>query len=161
MVKKICNILSNIIIVILLVIAGLIFVPMVLGYDEYAVVSGSMQPNIPVGSLVYAKECTIDNLEKGDIVTFQLSDSTIITHRIYEIDQEGNITTKGDANQQPDGQILTIDNIIGKVGFSIPLLGFVSVYIKSALGVAVICGVIFILLLLNFLPEMLAEKEKE
>ena len=55
MVKKICNILSTIVLVVLLAAAAVILVPMLLGYKEMAVLSGSMEPTIPVGSLVYVK----------------------------------------------------------------------------------------------------------
>ena len=55
MVKKICNILSTVVLVVLLAAAAIIFVPMLLGYKEMAVLSGSMEPAIPVGSLIYVK----------------------------------------------------------------------------------------------------------
>ena len=55
MTKKICNVLSMVVFFGLLVIAGFLFVPKMLGYDEYAVLSGSMEPGIPVGAIVYDK----------------------------------------------------------------------------------------------------------
>lgn len=55
MTKKICNVLSMVVFLGLLVIAGFLFVPKMLGYDEYAVLSGSMEPGIPVGAIVYDK----------------------------------------------------------------------------------------------------------
>ena len=50
MIKKICSVLSMVVFLGLLVIAGFLFVPKMLGYDEYAVLSGSMEPGIPVGA---------------------------------------------------------------------------------------------------------------
>ena len=70
MITKICNFLMSIIIVIMVVIAGLLFVPRIFGYETFAVISGSMEPNIPVGSIVYSKECTMDDLQVGDSITF-------------------------------------------------------------------------------------------
>ncbi len=55
MVEKICNILMGIIMFILFLLALLMFVPNLIGYKSFAVISGSMEPNIPVGSIVYAK----------------------------------------------------------------------------------------------------------
>ena len=55
MIKKICSVLSMVVFLGLLVIAGFLFVPKMLGYDEYAVLSGSMEPGIPVGAIVYDK----------------------------------------------------------------------------------------------------------
>ena len=47
----------------LVVIAALLLVPKLLGYTQYAVISGSMEPNIPVGSIVYDKEVEPEELE--------------------------------------------------------------------------------------------------
>ena len=155
MITKVCNFLMSIIIVIMVVIAGLLFVPRIFGYETFAVISGSMEPNIPVGSIVYSKECTMDDLQVGDSITFKLSDNTIVTHRIYQIDNDGLITTKGDANEVEDATKISIDNIIGKVGFTLPFLGYISVYAKTPLGIAMACAVVFVILLLNFIPCLL------
>ena len=52
MTRKICSVLSMVVFLGLLVIAGFLFVPKILGYHEYAVLSGSMEPGIPVGAIV-------------------------------------------------------------------------------------------------------------
>ena len=52
MMKKVCNILSGIVFIILLALAILMFVPNFIGYKGFAVISGSMEPKIPVGSIV-------------------------------------------------------------------------------------------------------------
>lgn len=161
MITKICNFLMSIIIVIMVVIAGLLFVPRIFGYETFAVISGSMEPNIPVGSIVYSKECAMDDLQVGDSITFKLSDNTIVTHRIYQIDNDGLITTKGDANEVEDATKISIDNIIGKVGFTLPFLGYISVYAKTPLGIAMACAVIFVILLLNFIPDIFSKENKK
>ena len=53
MTRKICSVLSMVVFLGLLVIAGFLFVPKMLGYDEKAVLSGSMEPGIQVGAIVY------------------------------------------------------------------------------------------------------------
>lgn len=55
MTKKICSVLSMVVFLGLFVVAGFLFVPKILGYHEYAVLSGSMEPGIPVGAIVYDK----------------------------------------------------------------------------------------------------------
>lgn len=160
MLKKICNILMGIIILFLVVIAGILFVPRILGYESFAVVSGSMEPNISVGSIVFAKEESFDELKVGDVISFRLSDQANATHRIVAIDQEKQqFTTKGDANNAEDKNPVEYKSVIGKVNFTIPLLGFISVYIKTPLGIAVGCGLVFIIILLNFLPDIFEKKE--
>lgn len=160
MVSKVCNILMSIIIIILMITAGLFIVPQIIGYKSFAVVSGSMEPNIPVGSIVYAKEIEFNKLQEGDVITFYSGDN-IVTHRIVEItDNDKSFKTKGDANNDNDGGKVLYSDIIGKVVFSLPFLGYISMNIKTPLGIAMICAVIFVILLLNYIPEIFNE-EKE
>lgn len=161
MLKKICNFFSSLIFIILLLIALVMFVPNILGYKSFAVISGSMEPNIHVGSIVYAKEADFNDLKVDDIISYQLSSDTMVTHRIVSIDNEKQtVVTKGDANDVEDSAPVSKENIIGKVAFSIPLLGYISLNMKTPLGILVICGIVAVLILLNFLPDVF-EKEDE
>lgn len=161
MLKKICNFFSSLIFIILLLIALVMFVPNILGYKSFAVISGSMEPNIHVGSIVYAKEADFNDLKVDDIISYQLSSDTMVTHRIVSIDNEKQtVVTKGDANDAEDSAPVSKENIIGKVAFSIPLLGYISLNVKTPLGILVICGIVAVLILLNFLPDVF-EKEDE
>lgn len=161
MLQKICNILSGIIMVVLLVLAGLLIVPYLLGYDEMAVLTGSMQPTIPVGSLVYVREVQPETLEAGDVITYRLSGDTRVTHRVIEVKPEENcVVTQGDANDSPDGDI-AFDRIVGKMDFSIPYLGFIAMNIRTKTGIMVICGVLIAIILLTFIPEIFAPEEKK
>ena len=84
---KVCNILSTLILAVLLILALLFIVPMVLGYTELAVLSGSMEPNIHVGSIVYVdKSVQGEELEVGDVVTYSLQSGTYVTHRVISTD---------------------------------------------------------------------------
>ena len=76
MVKKICNILSTIIIVLLACVAALLIVPKILGMQAMAVLTGSMEPNIHVGAIVFVKQTPWEELTVGDVVTYKLTDST-------------------------------------------------------------------------------------
>ena len=92
------------------------------GYSLFRVVTGSMEPEIPVGSLILSKQTDIEQIQIGDIVNFRSKESgmlgMVITHRViqrYE-DRSGNILleTKGDANRYTDGLFVDEDNLIGK-----------------------------------------------
>ena len=160
MLKKICNILSCIVIVILIAIGGLLIVPKFIGYNTFAVISGSMEPNIPVGSLVYVEEAKFEDIAENDVITFKLSSSEIVTHRVTKVNhQNQSLTTKGDANETDDGEPIAYKNVVGKVKYTIPYLGYLSLYIKTPLGIAVICGVVFIIILLNYLPDVFEKDE--
>ena len=94
----------------------------VAGFSLFRVVTGSMEPEIPVGSLIISKEVDIEQIETGDIINFKSKESgmlgLVITHRViqrYE-DSNGNILleTKGDANRYADGFFVEEANLIGK-----------------------------------------------
>lgn len=163
MLRKICNFLTTIVIIVLAVLAAILIVPRLLGYQSLAVLSGSMEPEISVGSIVFAKEADPSLLEVGDVVTYRLSGNTMVTHRVIENDTNAEqLIMQGDANETPDAAPVAYSNVVGKVAMHLPLLGYLSIYIKTPLGIAGICGVLVLLILLTFLPEVFtSEKEKE
>lgn len=161
MLKKICNFLLTILLIVLLLVAVALIAPPMLGYQSMAVLSGSMEPNIAVGAIVYAKEVEPSELKVGDIITYRLSGDTRVTHRIKEIDTTQQcFITKGDANEVADATPVAFEQVIGKVDFYLPLLGYMSIYIKTPLGIVAICGVLFLMLLLNFLPDLFVDEKK-
>lgn len=113
-------------IIIPLALSLFMLVPRLFGYSEYTVVTGSMEPELPVGSLVLVKSVEAEELEEGDIISYSKGpgDQAVITHRIIKNDREnGEIITKGDANQAEDLEPVKYDFVIGKVEKSFPGLG--------------------------------------
>jgi hypothetical protein len=74
----------------------------------------------------------------GDVITFtQKSGKDAVTHRINTIDNaNGTVTytTKGDANNQVDNSAVAKDQVVGKVIWTIPYLGFGIEYAKKPYG---------------------------
>lgn len=105
--------------------------PATVGADESRIVlTGSMEPTLEPGDVVLVRHATIDDVEIGDIVTFRSHEGheTPYTHRVVDIttDQRGTVlTTKGDANEDPDPMYVNGDMLIGTVHVTIPKLGFV------------------------------------
>lgn len=162
MLKKICGFLSGIILIILALLAGILIIPKLMGYEEMAVLTGSMEPEYPVGSLIYVREQEPETLRVGDVITYRLSGDTVVTHRIVEINTtEQTVTTKGDANESNDGQPVSFDSIVGKAEFKIPYLGFISMNIRTPKGIMTICGVLIVIILLTFIPEIFSKDEEE
>lgn len=93
------------------------------GFSFFRVVTGSMEPTIPVGALILTREVPIDTLEIGDVVSFASKDAymrgSIITHRVVEIETSSAgqvfLTTRGDANSVSDVYRVDGDNLVGKV----------------------------------------------
>lgn len=160
--SKICSILSTLIIAVFAVVALLLVVPMLMGCKNMAVLSGSMEPNIPVGSVVFVKETPAENIKEGDVITYRLNGNTMVTHRVVSIDTANRqLVTKGDANDVEDGSPVAFSEIVGKEWFHVPLLGYLSIYIKTPVGILAVCGVLIVLILLNFLPGILGADERK
>ena len=161
MLQKICGFFSTLLMVALLALAAVLIVPVILGYTELAVLTGSMQPTIPVGSLIYVKEVDPATLEPGDVITYRLEGDTMVTHRVIETNPtEGYLITQGDANEDPDGEI-TFDRIVGKMDFHLPYLGYISMNIRTKTGIFAICGTLIAIILLTFVPEIFAPDSPE
>jgi signal peptidase len=71
-------------------------------YKILIVTSGSMSPTFDPGDLIVVTKIDPENVKVGDIVTFQTKEKGILTHRVVEIKTDGEIVTKGDANQTVD-----------------------------------------------------------
>lgn len=103
------------------VIAGLVLtLPKIAGIQPYVVLSGSMEPEIPTGGVVFTNTNFRDP-EKGDIITYEVSDGSLVTHRVIKAGEE--IVTQGDANVMADPPIKE-DQVIGTVVFWLPYLGY-------------------------------------
>ncbi len=143
MIKKLKNFIFKII-YLLIIVYLLIFVPKVFGYHPLVVVSGSMEPILKVGGILYYHEKEIEDFNKGEILVYQTPEH-IISHRIVEAKQDGFIT-KGDANNSEDFDIINTSQVIGEgTNWSIPYLGYYADYIynhKYLLFISL--GVIFI-----------------
>ena len=132
----VCNILGTLILFSVILLCIPVTLPKLFGYQIYDVVSGSMEPEIPVDSVVYVKETLPEEIKEGDVAAFRSSGSVII-HRIVEKRiVEGQFITKGDANTQVDIEKIPYDAMIGVVTFHIPFLGVVMTVLTSNVGKA-------------------------
>lgn len=150
-----------------MILALLLVGARVIGLQVFTVLSGSMEPNYHVGSLIYVKEVDPFELEAGQVITFMLNENTVATHRIIEVVPDDDDTTvvrfrtKGDANDVEDGSLVHYKNVIGTPIFTIPYLGYVATYIQSPPGLYVaIAGAAFILML-SFIPDLFVKDENE
>lgn len=162
MLRKICDLLTTILIIVLLIVAIILVGPTLVGGKTLAVLSGSMEPEIPVGSIVIVMDEEASNLQFGDIATYRMNGDTMVTHRVLENNiEEKYLIFKGDANDVPDANPILYSDVEGKVLFHLPLLGYLSIYIRTPLGVTAGCGVIFLFIVLAFLPDVFEKEKKE
>lgn len=168
-IKFVTGILSWVVLVILVMIAGFLlyyFVSMKIyaqkGEDFrpaislYTILTGSMIPNInPDDVIVDIRVTNPEDIKVGDVITFistsTLSPGMTISHRVIDIKQENGETlyyTKGDANLSPDSSPAKFSNVLGKVIFHIPLLGKLQHFLATKGGwlIIVVIPALFIII---------------
>ena len=144
MARKIGNIIYKIGIVVLLIVAFVVVLSTLNipgNIKILSVQSGSMEPSIHTGSVVIVKPSS--TYVKGDIITVneQTNKNGTVTHRIFDIelkDGKNIYVTKGDANNAVDLEKRLPENIIGKVVFTIPLLGYLVSFAKTREGLFIL-----------------------
>lgn len=103
-------------------------------FKSYVVQSGSMEPTIRVGDIIIIGKQTSYHL--NEVITFKDENKHTVTHRITAVrtTQPVSYTTKGDANQTPDTETISLSQVIGKVVLVIPKFGYVVQFIRTPWG---------------------------
>lgn len=101
-----------------------------IGFQQKVILSNSMIPYMSAGDLVVVEEGNIGDMTEGDVICFMNGENPVC-HRIFSMNGDGTVTTKGDAVQEPDALPVTKDNFIGKVIFKISNGGLVYTFIQS------------------------------
>ena len=111
-------------------------------YRLMTVLTGSMQPYMYPGDMIAIKAVPAEELVKGDVITFRAANGKdLVTHRIDEVMFDGvAFYTMGDAKQIRDNNLVEYNSVIGKVTFKIPKLGLVANFLRTPLGMVLICG---------------------
>ena len=106
-----------------------------LGVEPTVIYSGSMQPELQVGDIAIIDNIDISEIQIGDMIQIAKEDNIMIIHRVIEKykDEKGQLffKTKGDANEEPDPNSVFYKNVLGKVVFTIPKLGWVRIYLND------------------------------
>ena len=158
--KKIWNWLTTLAVVFAVLLAMLLAGARIVGLQVYTVLSGSMEPNYHVGSIIYVKDVDPATLQVGDAISFMISETTVATHRIIEVipdKDDPNVIrfrTKGDNNDIADTNPVHCNNVLGKVVGTVPLLGYVSDFVQHPPGTFIALGAAFLIILAVFVPDI-------
>lgn len=164
--KKVFSILVYTIYSVLVVGLILLFfappLPVIGHLDLKIVKSGSMEPSIMTGAVVVIREEA--SYQPGDVITFSEANGKVpTTHRIIgteEVNGKDYFITKGDANEDRDISPVYPQNVIGKVVFSAPYLGYVFDFARQPLGFSLLIGVPAVLLIIDELAKIWAEVKR-
>lgn len=140
-----CSALGFLILTVLIALCLPLTLPKVFGYHIYTVVSGSMEPAIPVGSLLYIREIAPEEVQEGDVIAYYgaKDGASVITHRVVENRLVmGEFVTKGDANRVEDMNPVPYGDLIGSVAATIPNAGDIAQILTGPAGkIAAACAV--------------------
>jgi signal peptidase len=129
-----------------------VLVPRVAGATPYVVLTDSMRPAMPPGTLVVVKPVSPTDIGIGSVVTYQLrsGEPTVVTHRVVAvgIDEDGDriFRTQGDANDTPDAGWVRAVQIRGERWYSVPYLGHLSNVITNEQRQVALFSVVMLLL---------------
>lgn len=122
------------------------------GWQTLAVRTGSMQEQYPVGTLLIVDSSAPEDIQVGDVVSFVADEQlTVVTHRVAELHpEEQYFITKGDSNNTVDSNPVLYENLIGRVQFGIPLLGYAVLWLQESHAqgaLYIVLAVIFLIML--------------
>lgn len=165
--KKIFKAFYYLIVIFILIIALALIIsilPIPSNIKILSVLSGSMEPTIHTGSVVVIKPSTQYRID--DIITFGPSKGsrTPTTHRIYDIrlqDAQPIFITKGDANNALDVKEVAQSEVLGKVLFSVSLVGYVIDFAKKPVGFILIIIIPALAIIYDEIRKIYAEIKKK
>jgi signal peptidase len=140
---------------VLLLAALVVVVPAASGSTPYTILTSSMEPGMPPGTLVIVKPIDPQEIKIGTVVTYQLDsgEPEVVTHRVIEIQGpnlpggDPSFITKGDANSNPDAKPVMTVQVRGAVWYSVPLIGWVNNIVNGdlrAVVIPVVAGLLFL-----------------
>lgn len=149
-------------------------VPRVLGFSILRVMTGSMEPEIPVNAMLLVRQTDPGEIVPGDVITFFSPDPSLdgapVTHRVQRVMEQNGETyfiTKGDANTLEDLEPVNAERLVGKVIFTSGSLGVLIGLLSNPLvfGTLILLPLLVILLMNLYravrLAADLARKEEE
>ena len=145
----------------LILVVGIAFIVLYLvGIVPYVVVSGSMEPTIPTGSLCFINRHTAySSVKVNDIIAYKAPTGANVTHRVVSITSEG-IETQGDRNNTSDGFLTNQKNFLGKNIFSIPKLGYAVREMQTTTGKIIVVTTAVVILMASFLMDDTKRKRR-
>ena len=140
---------------VLLLAGAVVLVPAVTGSTPYTILTSSMEPSMPPGTLVIVKPIDPQDIKIGTVVTYQLfsGEKEVVTHRVLEIQGpnlpggDPSFITKGDANSEPDAKPVMAVQVRGAVWYSVPWIGWVNNIVNGdmrSVVIPIVAGLLFL-----------------
>ena len=129
-----------------------VLVPRLAGATPYAVLSGSMEPTLPLGALAVVRPVDPATIRTGDVITYQLrsGEPVVATHRVVGLGStvagEPTFETRGDASAATDAEPVRAVQVQGRLWYAVPYLGRVGALLTGTQRDALSAGLVVVLL---------------
>lgn len=129
----------SVVVLLMLVALGVavIVVPAVTGSTPLTVLTSSMEPGLPPGTLLVVSPVEPEDVRIGDVITYQLESgkATVVTHRVIQVNKtaggEYSFILQGDNNSQPDPDPIREVQVQGRLWYSVPYIGWVNTWVNG------------------------------
>lgn len=146
----------------------LLLAPRLMGANLLVVVSQSMEPAIPMGSIVVSRpQVNPDQISIGDVITFSVADlggeAVFVTHRVVEVIRNDAVVryrTQGDGVNEPDMELVAPEQLIGRMWLSLPLVGYLVAFIRTPIGYLTLIGLPALLFIIHEWWEILRPRRE-
>jgi signal peptidase len=122
---------------VLLLAALVVAIPAFSGSTALTILTSSMEPAYPPGTLIVVRPLAATEIRIGDAITYQLESGQpeVVTHRVTAISSTGgdlSFTTRGDNNGADDEKPVLPVQVNGRVWYSVPYVGYVNTLLSGA-----------------------------
>ncbi|SDE82754.1 signal peptidase I [Pseudonocardia oroxyli] len=148
--RRVLGVLGALAVVAALALAcALAILPLLVGGKALTVLSGSMEPTLPVGSVAVIRPVEPARLGVGDVVNFTDRDAStgearVVTHRIVAVQPGPRFVTRGDANPVDDPNPVAAADVHGELWYDVPSVGTVRDRLTAPAGLAILGGVVLL-----------------
>jgi signal peptidase len=139
--KKVVQYTGIAVLVLVMLIAVFVLLAPHLGWRIDTAVSNSMAPEYKAGGLILTRAVDPTDIKVGEVITYGSPiDKKLVTHRVVEIKEYSPLLfqTKGDANEDPDPYLVPAQNVVGRVCFYIPLIGYFTHFVRTPQGLVLL-----------------------
>jgi signal peptidase len=132
------------------------------GRELFIIIGGSMEPAIPIGSLVVTAPTDPATVVAGDVLTIRGDSGVAVTHRVRSVVDTPTgrrFEMKGDANESPDDGLVPADAVVGAADVYVPYAGYARAFLSTGPGLVVTLSTLGTLFLTYLLLTLLAPKD--
>jgi signal peptidase I len=126
------------------------------GRSTFIVRGGSMEPSIPLGSMIAVAPVDPGAVAVGDVVTIRADNGIVLTHRVLAVETQDGAPTfrlKGDANADADPTLVPARALVGRLELTVPLAGYLLAFLSMPSGMLSVLSMLGSLLLAQWLLE--------